>query len=100
MTTWKEHLATAYFNPKNPAAFAGPDKVQTMLKQAGYDVGEHRIRKWLQDQDAYSLQKPVKAKFKRARVITTGIDDLWDMDLADVSNLKSYKLLSEGHIHL
>ena len=90
MTAWKEQLVTIYFNPQNPGAFAGPDKVQKVFKQAGYNVSKHRIRKWLQDQDAYSLQKPVKAKFKRARVITTGIDDLLDMDLADVSNLKSY----------
>ena len=77
MATWKEHLQTVYFNPQNPAAFAGPDKVQKVLKRAGFNVGKHRIRKWLQDQDAYSLQKPIQTTFRRARVITTGIDDLW-----------------------
>ena len=88
MADWKQHLAQIYFNPEHPAAFSGPTKIQKILKNAGYTVGVHRIRQWLQDQDAYSLQKPMRRKFRRNRVITTGIDDLWDADLADVSNLK------------
>ena len=88
MADWKDHLSTIYFEPRHPAAFAGPKKLHKILKNDGYTVGVHKIRQWLQDQDAYSLQKPVRRKFKRNRVITTGIDDLWDADLADVSNLK------------
>ena len=30
------------------------------------------------------LHKPVTKKFKRAQVITTGIDDVWAADLADM----------------
>ena len=88
MVDWKERMNTIYFKPRNPAAFAGPIKLHKILQREGYTVGVHRIRQWLQDQDAYSLQKPLRRKFKRNRVITIGIDDLWDADLADVSNLK------------
>ena len=88
MVDWKDRLNTIYFKPRNPAAFAGPIKLHKILQREGYTVGVHRIRQWLQDQDAYSLQKPVRRKFKRNRVITIGIDDLWDADLTDVSNLK------------
>ena len=90
MAKWYEHLQAIYFNPKHPGSFAGPDKLKKILSDEGYSVGRHRIKKWLQNQDAYSLQRNVNTKFKRPRVVTTGIDDLWDMDLADVSNLKSY----------
>ena len=89
MADWKDHLENIYFKPKHPAEFAGPTKLHQILKKEGYTVGVHRIRQWLQDQDYYSLQKPVRRKFKRNRVITIGIDDLWDTDLADVSNLKN-----------
>ena len=88
MAEWKERLEQIYFQPRHPAAFAGPKKLHKILKKEGYTVGVHRIRNWLQNQDAYSLQKPVRRNFKRNRVTTTGIDDLWDADLADVSNLK------------
>ena len=88
MSAWKEHLGTVYFNPKYLAAYAGPDKMQRVLKNEGFSVSKNSIAKWLQDQDSYSLHKPIVRKFKRTRVITTGIDDLWDVDLADVSNTK------------
>ena len=88
MANWRHHLEDIYFDPKHRGAFAGPGKLQQVLHAEGYDVGKHRIRQWLQNQDAYSLQKPVQTKFRRNRVVTTGIDELWDTDLADVSNLK------------
>ena len=90
MTPWKEYLETFYFNPESPGAFSGPPKLKNILKKAGYDISIDSIRNWLKDQDSYSLFKPVKHKFKRNRVITQGIDDLWDMDLADVNNLSKY----------
>ena len=46
------------------------------------------IQIYTRSSSSSSLQKPVRRKFKRNRVITIGIDDLWDADLADVSNLK------------
>ena len=44
------------------------------------------VRKLLQNQDSYSLQKPVRRSYKRARIIVYGINDQFDADLADVSN--------------
>jgi hypothetical protein len=41
----------------------------------------------LQNQDNYSLQKPVCQTFEKARVIVSGIDHQFDADLADVSNI-------------
>lgn len=45
------------------------------------------IKQWLQDIDAYSLQRPQRYKFKTNSVISQGLDFLWDVDLADVSAL-------------
>ena len=45
------------------------------------------IKHWLQDIDAYSLQRPQRYKFKMNRVVSQDIDFLWDVDLADVSAL-------------
>ena len=42
-----------------------------------------QIRKWLQDQELYSLMKSVKRKIKRMRVIETGLHDQYNADLAD-----------------
>ena len=89
--SWKEHLKNIYFDLKSPISYAGPTKIYKYLRQEGkYKVGLHAIRKWLQDIDAYSLQRPLRYKFKMRRVIARGIDALWDVDLADVSNLAKY----------
>ena len=91
MATWKDYLKDIYYNPKHPAAFSGPTKLHNVLKNDGrYNVGVQKIRQWLQDQDSYSLQQQTKRKSKRNRVISDGIDALWDVDLADVSNLTKY----------
>jgi hypothetical protein len=44
------------------------------------------IRKWLQNQDDYNLQKPVRRNFKRAKVIVSGPTEQLDVDLADMQS--------------
>ena len=94
MTTWKEYLENNYFTPGAPGAFAGPNKLYKILKQNKQPVTHTKVKQWLQDQDAFSLLQPVKYKFKRQRVITRGIDDMWDVDLADVTNIFDH---NDGH---
>ena len=90
MADWKLILQTIYFNPNETGAFAGPQKVKQILKQKGYSVPMKEIKQWLQDQDAYSLLRQVKYRFRRQRIVTSGLDDMWDADLADVSNLHQH----------
>ena len=90
MEDWKTFLNEIYFNPRHPGAYAGPTKLKLILKKNNFHVSIKSIKEWLLDQDAYSLLRQVKYKFKRPRIITTGIDDLWDADLADVSNISQH----------
>jgi hypothetical protein len=85
---WKEHLKYIYFDLKNPISYSGPTKIYHHLKKEGkYKVGLSAIKQWLQDIDAYSLQRPQRYKIKTNKVISQGIDFLWDADLADGSSL-------------
>lgn len=90
MADWKDHLSTIYYNPGYPGAFGGPNKIYKTLQNDKKSTTHHNVRKWLQDQDAYSLMQPTKYKFKRQRVITRGIDDMWDIDLAEVGNIAEH----------
>ena len=85
-------LQELYFNPADPGAFAGPNQLRKLTKNLGHNVSRFKAEKLLRDQGAYSLQKPVRTKFKRNRVVPRGRDSLWDMDLADVTNLKKYHM--------
>ena len=91
MTDWEEYLERIYFDPKHKGAFGGPEKLYQVVKKEGaFKLSLRDIRLWLQKQDAYSLHRPARYRFKRLHVITSGIDDLWDADLADVSNLTKH----------
>ena len=83
-------LEQIYFDPAHPGAFAGPTKLFKILKKHNLNASMKEIKEWLQNQDAYSLLRPVRYKFKRPRIVTRGIDDLWDADLADVSNISQH----------
>ena len=77
-----------YFNDKNPAAYAGAQKLYSVLnkKYPGLFTITY-LKKWLSDQDAYSLQKARRHRFKTANVRVTAIGEHLDIDLLSMSNL-------------
>ena len=61
MAPWEEYLKKIYFDPSHPGSFSGPQKLYKVVKSEGkYDIGIHRIRKFLHNQEAYSLHKQQK----------------------------------------
>ncbi|CAG2242138.1 unnamed protein product [Mytilus edulis] len=83
-------LTNVYYDTSKPAAYQGAEKIQLVLKRGGNDkIGVHKIRKWLQNQDDYSLQKPVRRRFQRARVVVSGPKEQLDIDLADMQSLST-----------
>jgi len=89
MTRWEKYLESIYFNPNHPAAFTGPKKLfQIVQRDKKYKLSLKTITSWLNDQDSYSLFRPIKYKFKRSRVIGKHIDSMWDIDLAQVTSLE------------
>ena len=84
MPAWEKCLEKIYFDPSHPASFKGPNKLyQVVVKVGKHKISLGQIRKWLQDQESYSLMKPVRRKMKRMRVIMMGLHDHYDADLAD-----------------
>ena len=80
----EEYLREIWYDPKHPASFAGPLKLYQVVKKEGkYKIGMKTIKQFLQNQDAYSLQRRVLRKnMKRRQVVVDGTDSLWQMDLA------------------
>ena len=85
----EEYLKKIWCDLRHPASFARPSKISQVVKREGkFKIGRHKIKTFLQNQDAYSLQKKIKRRgFKRRRVIVQRIDYQWEADLADVQNL-------------
>ncbi|KAJ8307874.1 hypothetical protein KUTeg_014575 [Tegillarca granosa] len=84
----QDYLKSIWTDPKHAGSFAGPEKLYKIVHREGkFNIGLRRIRQFLSDQDAYSLQKRVQRKFPRNHIVAEGIDSQWDCDLMDVKNL-------------
>jgi transposase InsO family protein len=74
-----------YYNPREAGSFGG---VQALARRSG--KRQYTVRKFLQEQDTYTLHKPVRRRFPRRRTYAKGIDDLFQADLVDVSNISQH----------
>ncbi|CAM1322690.1 Uncharacterised protein r2_g3120 [Pycnogonum litorale] len=84
------HLSKIYYNPSHPAAFGSVRKLVDDCRKHGFSASEKRVSAWLMSQDPYTLHKRIKRNFKRNRVIVSSIHEQWEIDLMEVSNLKTY----------
>ncbi|MCG7879176.1 MAG: DDE-type integrase/transposase/recombinase, partial [Candidatus Thiodiazotropha endolucinida] len=84
-------LEEYYFNAINPGAFSGPQKLFRVLnKKYPGRFSFLYIKNWLNNQDAYSIQRQVRRKFKTPNVRVSSIDEQFQADLADVSNISKF----------
>ena len=91
MASLEQYLKKIYYDSSNPTSFAGPDKLYRFVRKDGKSVlSKYTIKKWLQRQEPYSLQRPIKRPVKRNRVVVIGIDDQWDVDLMDMTKFSTY----------
>jgi len=69
MSEWENYLKEIYFDPARPASLSGPDKLYQFVKKEGkYIISKHKIRKWLQRQEPYSLQRPIRRPATRTHI--------------------------------
>ena len=95
---WEEYLKDVYYSPANAGSFSGPDKLYRHVQKEGkFVISKYKIRKWLQRQEAYSLQRSLRRRVKRNIVLTLGIDDQWDADLMDMTKLSKK---NDGYAHV
>lgn len=79
-----------YFNLKHPAGYSSPKKLREATKDPTVD-------QWLSSQLAYSLHKPVRKKFLTRTYKTSGINDLWQMDLMEMI---PYSRVNKGYKYI
>lgn len=81
------YLKQIYYDPKHPSSFGSVKKLYNAVNEKkGLKVNLKQVKKWLQTQDAYTVHKPVRKKFRRNRVKVYGMDSQWEADLVDISS--------------
>ena len=72
-------MTDRYYNPGQPGSFAGLPIAERYLKG---NVKDFFIR-----QDAYTLHRTIRRRFRRRQIFTNAKDDLWQADLVDIQSL-------------
>lgn len=80
-----------------PSHYAGYSATENLSRAAKPNFTRNDVVEWLKSQDAYTLHRPVRRKFPRLHYNVSNIDDLWEADLIDIRNLKSY---NDGYSYL
>ena len=76
-------LGKIYYDPNHTAGFSSAAKLVRAAKSYKKNVDE-----WLSGQD--TVYKPVRKRFPRNPYSVTNIDDVWEIDLADLGSLSRY----------
>ena len=93
-----DYLSSVYYDPKRPGGFGGAERLYKDVKKEGkFAISRKEIKEWLMKQDTYTLHKPMRRHFKRNRVIVGGIDQQWQMDLADMQSMQTF---NDGYRYL
>ena len=78
---------TEYTQANLPGSFSGQSVFfkELFKRYPNKKIYKKEIQNWLLD--TYTIHKYNKKKFKRNKIIVNGIDDTWQADLVDLSNL-------------
>ena len=83
----EKFLKTLYYNVKQSTAFACEEILWGNIKLHDRNITRKQLQEWLSHQDVYTTHRRVIQRLPRRRIVTKGLNDLWDSDLMDVSNL-------------
>ena len=86
----EKYLHQLYYNPKHSTAFSSASKLWQYVRLHGKNITKKQLHEWLSKQDVYTSHHPIIHHFARRRVVTRGLNDVWDVDLMDMSNLAKY----------
>ena len=86
----REILNKIYYDISHPAGYSSVQKLYTAAKKELPSLTLNDVRKWLKHQNTYTQHKKVRKNFRRRKTLARGIDDVWQMDLCDLSKLSTY----------
>ena len=87
--SWEHYLEKIYFDPSHPGSFRGAKKLHKAIKDEGkYTIPLSKVKRWLQNQESFSLHKSLRRSFHHLKVIIRGLNDQYKVDLVDMQKLK------------
>lgn len=75
------HYANVYYDPSHPAGYGS---VTALAAAVGGGATWETAADWLKTQDAYTLHKPARQRFRRGQIYVSGLDAQWSADLVSL----------------
>ena len=83
-------LEEIYNDASQPGSLSGLENFYRVLKSKKIKIKRPELKNWLSTQNVYTRHKPIVKQFPRNQVIIRGIDDLWQIDLADLQKISKF----------
>lgn len=81
-----KELNKLYYDVASPSAYTSKVNVFRAAKQIFPRLKRHEIDDWFGKQLTSTLHKPIRHNFPRNKIIVFHIDEIWQMDLVDMSD--------------
>jgi len=83
-------ISDLYYDEGSPSGFSTLRKIRAAevaeSKLKGKPLSVAATRAWLEEQDAYTLHRPVRKRFTRNHYSVTNVEDVWECDLLDLQS--------------
>lgn len=90
MAKLEKSIEEIYTKPSSPGSFGGVEQLFRECRRRKIKVTKSQVEKWLTHRLTYTLHKPARKTFKRNKTTVFYIDELWQMDLCDMRELKEF----------
>ena len=84
-----QEIADVYYTPGAAGSFQGPVKLYQALRKKGVNITQADVKKWLERQDVYTMNRMARHKFDKGTIIANSLNEQWHADLADFGQWSS-----------
>ena len=86
----EEIIKKIFHDPSNPAGFAGKKQLYEEVKKIDSSIKKYDINHFLEGDRVYTLHKPRRIHFKRAKCFAAGYGTDYHFDLADMQKIADH----------
>lgn len=87
----ERYLTDLYYVASGTGGLGGVDRLYRKIQRDGkFRIGRNEVKRWLMNQDAYTLHKPARKRFPRNFYFADAIDQTWQMDLIELQTLARF----------
>ena len=80
----EQYLRQLYYNPQSPVAYTSEINLWRQIKKDKKEIALDDLKKWLNEQNTYTLHKPYNKPRLYRKIMVRDIDDQWQADLVEI----------------